>query len=589
VRIVKQIYDRYGPTVAVLVALIGLTAATANRGDTGGSGAATGVRTGGSAPPSAVTTSTLGANGGPAGTAAGGGGDAGVTGAGGVNGVGASGAADCREDGRMRGIAYTMPPCVPVFTGDNGGETARGVTRDKVIVAVWQAQVDPVTSSLVAAAGVGDRPEDITRTIQVMASYFNNHYETYGREVEFVNVTASGPASDDQAMRADAVHIARDLNAFAVIPFGEPKAFDEEAVAQGLICTPCGLSPPQAFYERARGLAWGGYPPNEAYYRHMAEYIGKRLAGRDAKWAGDPLFQTQPRRFGLIWVENSPLGGGPPDPDRKAAVDFYKRELANYGVELVADVGYQYDLSRVQEHATNAIVQMKNAGVSNLAFVGDPLSPIFFTKEATRQNYFPEWFITGNFVTDGVIVGRLYDQLQWQHAFGISFLYTFPTNFSQGLGYLEYKSASPNDEPASSIATIRMPLETVFTGIHMAGPDLTPTSFANGMYAYPPSGGVFSQWLQYFTVEDPTSPKDFKEIWWNVSGRGQDEYGHDGIGVIMNVDGGRRYQLGQWPSTEPKAFDPDGAIVSADDPYYAAQFEQERARPPTGQRCRSCS
>ena len=587
--VLQRIYDRFGAPGGILVALVVVSVLVeggSTREDRLAGSDATEAET--AAPgdsPAGAGPSTTAADAVTAGAGAGAGGG-GVSDGAAAGSVG--GALDCRADGRLRGIGYTMPPCVPVFAGDNGGATARGVTGDKVIVALWQAQSDPATSALVTAAGVSDPPEDVRRTIDVLVRYFNEHYETYGRQVELVYVTASGATTDDQAMRADAVHIAQDIGAFAVIAYGEPQAFDEEAVAQGLICIPCGLSPPRAFYESARGLAFGGYPPNEVYYEHMAEYIGKRLAGKNARWAGDPLFQNQRRRFGLIWVENSPLAGGPPDPERKAAVDFYKRELARYGVTLVADVGYQFDLARAQEQATNVIAQMKDAGVSNLAFVGDPLSPIFFTKEATRQRYYPEWFITGNFVTDGVIVGRLYDQTQWQHAFGISFLYTLPTHFEQGLGYLEYKTASPDDEPATSVATLRMPLETLFTGIDMAGPNLTTGSFAEGMYAFPRSGGVPSTWLTYFTPDDPTGVRDFREVWWNVSGRGQDEYGHDGIGVTMNVDGGRRYELGQWPSTEPRAFDPEGAVVSVDDPYFAQQFADEQSHQHTGGPCRSC-
>ena len=588
--LLRRIYDRCGPSGVLLAALIAVSLVVeggGGRGEVLGDAGAGGISAGpsggdGDAAATSSTTDGVGRAGATAGT-----GPASAA-PGGADAPGTAGALDCRDDGRLRGIGYTMPPCVPVFAGDNGGATARGVTEDKIIVALWQAQNDPAMSALVTAAGVSDPPEDVRRTIDVLTRYFNQHYETYGREVELVYVTGSGATTDDQAMRADAIHIARDIGAFAVIAYGEPQAFDEEAVAQGLICIPCGLSPPRAFYESARGLAFGGFPPNEVYYQHMAEYIGKRLAGANAKWAGDEVFQSQERRFGLIWVENSPLAGGPPDPERKAAVDFYKRELAKYGVTLAADVGYQFDLSRVQEQATTVIAQMKAAGVSNLAFVGDPLSPIFFTKEATRQQYFPEWFITGNFVTDGVIVGRLYDQTQWQHAFGISFLYTLPTTFEQGLGYLEYKTASPDDEPATSVATLRMPLETLFTGIHMAGPNLTTSSFAEGMYAFPRSGGVPSTWLTYFTPDDPTGVRDFREVWWNISGRGQDEYGHDGLGVTMNVDGGRRYELGQWPETEPRAFDPEGAVVSADDPYFARQREAEQSHQHGAGPCRSC-
>ena len=588
-RAVRDALERYGPTVALVVALGVLTAAIPTDQATGRRVAPESTDEVHASDGSAAPSATPGGPGGPAASGARDGQPGGETAGGAPSDTGASGE-DCRADGRMRGISHYMPPCVPLFTGDNGGATARGVDADSVTVAIWSPQSDPVTSSLVAAAGVADRPEDVRRGFDVLVEYFNQHYETYGRKIEVVYVTASGATTDDQAMRADVVHIAKDIGAFAVIALGEPQSFDEEAVEQGLICIPCGLSPPQAFYDRSRGYAFGGYPPNEVYYRHMAEYIGKRLAGGDAQWAGDEDMRTEPRKFGLIWIENNPSApNSPPDPDRKAGVELYKRELARYGVELAADVSYVFDLSRVQEQATNVIAQMKVAGVSNLAIVGDPASPIFFTKEATRQQYFPEWFITGNFVTDNVVLGRLYDQSQWQHAFGIGFLFTLPAHFDQSVGYLEYKTTDPGGEVPSSIATLRQPVETLFTGIHMAGPELTTASFARGMYAYPPSGGVFSSWLTFFTPEDPTSVKDFKELWWSATEQGEDEYGNAGTGMIMNADGGRRYRLGEWPSTPPRAFDPEGAITSADDPYFRAQYDDEQQRPVADRPCRSCA
>ena len=586
----RAILERFGPTLALVAALAVLTAAIPTDE---GTGRRVAPEAAGDLQTTEGSLAPTTAPGGPGGAGAPGGGAGGPDG--GPGGTGADGGPapageGCRADGRMRGISHYMPPCVPLFTGDNGGATARGVDAKTIKVAFWTPQSDPVTSSLVAAAGVADRPEDVRRGFDVLVKYFNQHYETYGRRVEVVYVTASGATTDDQAMRADVVHIAKDIGAFAVVALGEPQSFDEEAIEQGLICIPCGLSPPQAFYDRAQGYAFGGYPPNEVYYQHMAEYIGKRLAGADARWAGDEQMQREPRRFGLIWIENNPSApGSPPDPDRKAGVDFYKGELAKYGVELAADVSYVFDLSRVQEQATNVIAQMKVAGVSNLAIVGDPASPIFFTKEATRQQYFPEWFITGNFVTDNVVLGRLYDQAQWEHAFGIGFLFTLPKRFDESLGYLEYKTADPEGEVPSSIATLRQPVETLFTGIHMAGANLTTASFAQGMYAYPPSGGVFSSWLTYFTPRDPTSVKDFKELWWSATEQGEDEYGNEGTGMIMNAEGGRRYRLGQWPSSPPRAFDPNGAITAADDPYFRAQYDDEQQRPVADRPCRSCA
>ena len=52
------------------------------------------------------------------------------------------------------------------------------------------------------------------------------------------------------------------------------------------------------------------------------------------------------------------------------------------------------------------------------------MTPSSLTKEATAQNYFPEWVVLGAAYTDTSLFGRSYDQKQWAHAFGVS---TLPT------------------------------------------------------------------------------------------------------------------------------------------------------------------
>ena len=63
---------------------------------------------------------------------------------------------------------------------------------------------------------------------------------------------------------------------------------------------------------------------------------------------------------------------------------------------------------------------MKAAGVTTIVFSGDPVAPRDFTKEATAQEYFPEWFISASGLVDTNAFARTYDQQQWAHAFGVT-------------------------------------------------------------------------------------------------------------------------------------------------------------------------
>ncbi len=87
---------------------------------------------------------------------------------------------------------------------------------------------------------------------------------------------------------------------------------------------------------------------------------------------------------------------------------------------MAESVAYQLDPARLQEQAASAIARFKEAGVTSIIFSGDPVAPGTFTPEATNQDYFPEWIITGSALVDTTAAARGFDQEQWAHAFGIS-------------------------------------------------------------------------------------------------------------------------------------------------------------------------
>jgi hypothetical protein len=109
------------------------------------------------------------------------------------------------------------------------------------------------------------------------------------------------------------------------------------------------------------------------------------------------------------------------------------------------------------------------------------------------------------------------------------------------------------------------------TGIHQAGPDLTPATFRDGLFAYPPSGGYPTNprlsWGDHdlFRAPDFNAVDDMQVIWWNAKLEGLDEQGKKGKGMMMSADGGKRYLPGEMPDTPANVFDPDGAVAMYDD------------------------
>lgn len=588
----REFLDRYGPTIALILAIIILVAvfpASKNARVATELASGEGTLAGGDV----AEELSEGTEGGASGAAAGGSRRSNLLGGSGdiVSLDKPGGAAKaCGVAGRMPGISPIMPPCVSLFSGDNGGETARGVHRDHINIVRYRSQVDPATQAALVAAGADDTREDQDRMDAALVDYFKWHYESYGREPKIITMDASGPNNNDAAMKADAKTIADTHKAF--INWGGPDVLAEELAARGVICI-CTTSLSTQFYAKHRGYIFSSLPTAEEYYTATAEYLGKRLKDLAPKHAGspikvnDPSWQPTKRKFGLVYLEATSAG---PRRYAKEGREFFLNEIKAYGITDVATVGYSSRLQEAQQQTTNVIAKMVQEKVTTIALAADPLFPIFLTQEATKQQYFPEWIIMGTALTDTTFFGRTYDQAQWQHAFGISPLWVFWIDVSSSSGYREYHHARPGSnrgDEGVSINVRRAPIQWILQGIHMAGPNLTPQTFAQGMYNFPKSGGTPDVPLVFFTPEHPMAIKDFTEVWWKPDGSGRDETGKDGPGTLMKVDGGRRWLTGTWPATEPKVFVNEGAVYTKDFPV-ANPHEADGHKHNPKLKCMSC-
>ncbi len=568
----RQFADRYGATAAIVVALAMLIALTPgnakNKDDTlDASGASSNgsLRVGNGSTNDTSLDST---------DALGGSSDGGTSGLGSDGSVGtgsdgtvksASGAAvefgkgsHCRSDGRQAGISRYMPPCAQWNGTDNGGNTSNGVTKDKILVVRYVAQSDPATDAILKGAKLADDPAVVKHAYEALFTYSNQHYETYGRQVVFQDVGASGPAENDEQARADAVKIATQIKPFLV--FGGPKVFGQELAARGIVCI-CTVTLSSEFYQSNPAAIWGSLPTSTEYGQVLAEYMAKRLNHKKAQFAGDEL-QSNPalklrdkeRKFGLIYLEGV---HGQVDPEGKRAADNLESEMNKRGVKLTTRIGYTYDPGRNQQDLTAMIARMRNDGITSIIMFVDPLYPILITGEATRQTYYPEWIISGSGLSDTTAAGRLYDKSQWIHSLGISPLWVTWKTVQQSTGYREAHHGDPNMKDGDEGVLINIYNSIpglIFTGIHMAGPNLTMNSFAQGMFNYPKSGGNPNSPLQYYTRAYPTSIKDYIEIYYDGARRGPDERALNGTGMIMKMNGGQRYEIGKLPTGDMNTY-----------------------------------
>ena len=442
----------------------------------------------------------------------------------------------------------------------NNGASAPGVTATSVNVVLYEAEPnDPVINYVEGAIKDPDTPAQVEETYRGYIKLFEHFYNTYGRKVNLEILHASGLATDEVAARADAVKAATQLNAFAV--WGGPvltNAWADELGARHVICLGCTAgNTPDWFTTRPTV-----FPILESAQQAQAEtidYLTKEVAGRPAAQAGDPALAAKPRKFGYLYINT--------DVTSQQLADQFTSQMAAKGVPMAATVAYTLDPARLQEQAASVIAKMKSAGVTSVIFSGDPVAPATFTKEATAQQYFPEWVLAGTVLADTTAFARTYDQKQWAHAFGFSAL-TARVTLAESGAYRLYQWGLGTAPPAAIGAGVIYPQPSLFyQALQAAGPNLTPDNFRLGIFAFPKRPEALTQpeitfghagiwpYTDYNGIDDGT------EVWWNPTATGPDEVGRNGTGMYEYVAGGTRYLVGQWPSQDSKAFVAAGAVT----------------------------
>jgi hypothetical protein len=326
-----------------------------------------------------------------------------------------------------------------------------------------------------------------------------------------------------------------------------------------------GTGVPVAESLRLAPYEWGASRiTDKAVAVDAATYVGRRLAGLPARWAGDPSYTRRTRKLGLVYSTSW------------GDAHTFATTLEKEGGRLADAESYtDLDRSTWDERARLAVTRMKSAGITSVVLGTNVLFTTALVSAATSQQWFPEWILTGGALQDLNFFSQSNDQRQWAHAFGIG---EFPINSAPN-GPLPSALVSLynwyyGSVPSQAAQGINM--YALFTGIQLAGPHLTPFSFRDGMFAQPPSGGAASgaitseqySWGRHgvFGYDDYNAGDDFTEIYWDPQATGLDRTGRVSKtkGAFRYLHGGRRTVADRWPKGEPKMFDPTDTITGAE-------------------------
>lgn len=467
-----------------------------------------------------------------------------------------------RATKKVRFPSQYSPPCVRPWPAgaDNGGATAQGVSADKIKIVVYTKTPQPPSKL---------SPQRQEELIKQAINLRVGTYETWGRKFDIVIFRPSG--DDEVAQRADAIQIATSIKPFVATDMTDftavHRVWAQEMAARGVVVWTPGITYAEA--TQRPGYRWGYGPDDRLHSQLTGEYVAKRLYGRPAKSAGDPVMKTQTRKFGVIY-------------DEKWDLRSFQAALQKYqpGATVADAIAFNPEdpVTSLQEKARVQIARLKDKGVNNVIAVSGILPTLFLTQAATSANYFPEWTVTGWAQQDNAVTGKLYDPQQWRNASGFGGLPPLMSNTQDNESVYQYKwvyGQTLSTDDAGFFVQMVVFAWQFSTAVHLAGPHLTVETHRNALFSMPPSGGRWCGCVQSLEVsygrhltlyggDKYFVSGDVVEKWWDPSTIGDDEVGLKAPGVWQAVNGGKRYLPGDFPGGDAPMFDKGSSVHGFD-------------------------
>ncbi|MFP5326447.1 MAG: hypothetical protein ACLGHT_03065, partial [Acidimicrobiia bacterium] len=250
---------------------------------------------------------TSGSSDGSGGGGAGGGG----AGGGGAGEGGTSGdTSHCKGDRQHAIFLNANPPCVPKFTGNNGGATYQGVTGETIKVIFFSAKPNEQVDAILAQQGLAvprDKYEDFVNTF---IAFLNKNYELYGRKIEHKFIIGECPTTppDYDVCNAEAQKVVKE-KPFAVIWNTPLYASVFDIWAKNGIIAFGGWQFDDSFFTQRRPFRYDPWMNGTELGANVSEYYCKKMAKQNASHSGSVIHPTigqrgnVPRKLGIVTPE----------------------------------------------------------------------------------------------------------------------------------------------------------------------------------------------------------------------------------------------------------------------------------------------
>lgn len=442
------------------------------------------------------------------------------------------------------------PPCVPYWEGDNGGATTQGVTRDRITVVV------------------PDMPRG-WNVIEAYEAFFNKRFQFYGRKLDLIGIVNEQGLGPDEAssQRNLAQKVDEEYQAFASLALYEMQGtvyYRELARREVLAVTDYAQFTEQQL-DDLNPYVWQYGMALDRMMSIAGDWICSRLVGREADYTTDPALFGRPRKLGLVWQDSA---GNRFDPSQVTGA--VKACGSSFAVMRHLEPNYQQGANSTGAQYTedptvqNAVIDLKREGVTTVLCLCHTNVLGALSQNATRQRYFPEWTVTSYVFAEYLATQQLNNSnpQQRQSLFGVSFI-------PRLLKYADDPSVWPLQEEGGVFVPTRddstalrqgiyhklyRTLLLLSSGIQMAGPNLTPETFAAGLRRtlFPNPETKHKAGRVGFGGGSSSMTLDATEFWWSNNARSP--YGNDPPGTWCYIDGGARKRSGQFTGA-PRFFE----------------------------------
>ena len=473
------------------------------------------------------------------------------------------------------------PPCVAHFSGDNGGATYPGVTREEVRVLFYfegtpkqqgSSRAGGEAQTLDKYVDLAEPPEEdeyvAARVLRAYQRFFNERYQTYGRFVHFFAYFRASNGANAEQRRADAVENYQRIKPFAVVnfaSFGATSAYSEVMLRRHVLVFTgaqnsrfaCCVSTSE--FARTPGTRWGTAASTEEYARIFGSLVCAQVVGRPVSFGGNPADQGLPRKLGMI------NNGRSSWPEWGVLARLVRAQVEGCGGEFLYEAP-SGGASCSLETASGHMAEFRRLGVTTIIWPGgsdqggnDGCGP-HMQNAAAGLRYFPEVVVAGNGGTETQLSAQISNQEFARHQILLT-----PYPRADELGDTPCVYSAREADPAMPARDLEnfgceyyAAIRLLFTGIQVAGPRLVPQTMDKGYHAIPDkrSDNPYFE-ACFFRPGDYTCVKDAQIQHWDSSGQTP---GSAGSGCWRMIEGGARYLADAWPNRDI------AALRRADDP-----------------------